>query len=583
MSDLLTTALLYASHGWNVFPLHTPDAEGRCSCHKATCDSIGKHPRTLNGLLDATTDPAIIKRWWAMWEDANIGIVTGADSGIIVLDVDPRHGGDVTLKQLLAKNEQLTEKVYAKTGGGGWHIVFQHPGFRIGNIQGTADRPGVLGPGIDVRGDGGYIVAPPSLHASGQRYAWGVEFDALPVMPAWLCELLAKPSAATPFAVAGEIADGQRNQTLTSMAGSMRRRGMSEEAIYSALTVENEQRCNPPLVDADVRKIAHSIARYEPTDPAYIFPERTTMDGERPDGIYFAAELFDRIDALYEQGLTGGLSTGFPSLDYHYTVKPGQWTVITGAPSAGKTAVLDAILVNLVQLHGWKFCITSFENQPLERHAASLMSIWAGQAFGNCPVGRMDRATRDDAKKWLDKHFVFVLPSEGGATVGGILERAAWVQAEREINGVVIDPWNELEHRRFPGITETEYVSQSLTRMRRFARDRAVHLWLVAHPTKLQKDIKTGTYPVPTLYDISGSAHFRNKADCGISVWRDVMNEKSATQIHVQKIRFRECGKPGVCDLYFDVVSGRFTETAVVYERGQVVESQNYDNDPRFM
>jgi twinkle protein len=93
------------------------------------------------------------------------------------------------------------------------------------------------------------------------------------------------------------------------------------------------------------------------------------------------------------------------------------------------------------------------------------------------------------------------------------------------------------------------------------------HLWLVAHPTKLTKDPKQGTYPVPTLYDISGSAHFRNKADMGLSVWRDVMNEHSPTEVHVQKVRFRECGRIGKCELYFDVVSGRFTETVPQYER----------------
>ena len=561
---MLDAALSYAEMEWKLFPLHTPTSQG-CSCNKPACSDVGKHPRTMNGLLDATDDPRKIQEWWEMWPDANIGVATGATSGFVVLDIDPRHGGTQSITALQNQHGQFTEKVYAQTGGGGWHLLFKHPGFRVRNIQNSTR----LGVGIDVRGDGGYIVVSPSLHVSGNRYQWGNEFDTLPEMPAWLVALLNEPQPAQTFSGEGEpIIEGARNNALTSLAGSMRRRGMTEEAIYAALSVENEQRCNPPLPDRDVRKIAHSVSRYAPDDPVHVFPERTAMDGERPDGVYFVRELADDIRDLYHNGMRGGLSTGIASLDWFYTVKPGQWTVVTGIPSHGKTAVLDTVLHNLAETHNWRIAITSIENQPLQRHAAQLMAIHVGQPFGKGDVERMSESAMEHAMKWLDEHFVFILPDEGGCSVSGILDCVSWAdESGFQTQGVVIDPWNELEHKRPVGMNETEYVSQSLTRMRRFARMKEKHLWLVAHPTKLTKDPKQGTYPVPTLYDISGSAHFRNKADMGLSVWRDVMNEHSPTEVHVQKVRFRECGRIGKCELYFDVVSGRFTETVPQYER----------------
>lgn len=561
---MISDALMYAKLGWQVFPLHTPDSEGRCSCRKDCGRDNGKHPRTIIGVHAATSDPEAVRRWWETWEDANIGVATGGASGIFVVDVDPRHGGDATLKALLEKYEPggaFPQKVWASTGGGGWHLYFKHPGFPV------KSHAGALGPGVDVKGEGGYVVAPPSLHASGRRYEWG-GFDQPPDAPEWLLSLLREsaPRAAASVAEGEAILEGGRNQALTSLAGTMRRRGMSEESIFVAISVENVNRCSPPLPEADVRKIAHSVARYQPEDPGFVYPTQTPLDGERPDGIYLVSEISGEIDELYERGMKGGASTGIPSLDYHYTVKRGQWTVVTGIPSHGKSAVLDCVLHNLALNHDWRFAITSVENQPLARHAAQLMSIWAGEPFGAGDIPRMSRETKEAAKRWLDEHFVFVLPDEGGCTVGGILDRVAWLHAnDKELHGIVIDPWNELEHRRPAGMTETEYVSQSLARMRRFARQYDMHLWLVAHPTKLQKDVRTGDYPVPTLYDISGSSHFRNKADFGLSVWRNVKDEGSAMQLHVQKVRFRECGRIGVVDLYFDVRNGRFLETPPTY------------------
>ena len=146
-----------------VIPLHSI-RDGRCTCSKPdTCDSQGKHPRTVNGLKDATTDRYQIADWWRKWPDANVGIVTGAESGIVVIDIDPRHDGDKSLDAIEANYGKLPATATVCTGGGGFHFYFQHPG---GTIRSRTD----VFPGIDIKADGGYVVAPPSNHISGGVY-----------------------------------------------------------------------------------------------------------------------------------------------------------------------------------------------------------------------------------------------------------------------------------------------------------------------------------------------------------------------------------------------------------------------------
>ena len=123
------------------------------------------------------------------------------------------------------------------------------------------------------------------------------------------------------------------------------------------------------------------------------------------------------------------------------------------------------------------------------------------------------------------------------------------------INGLIIDPWNELDHSRNNGMSETEQVGLSLSRIRHFARQNDLHVWIVAHPTKLRKN-DDGSYPVPTPYDISGSAHFRNKADNCLTVYR--LYDIDKTELHIQKIRFDEIGKTGMTELFFEKHTGRF-------------------------
>ena len=251
----LRAALTYARRGWHVFPVHTP-VEGGCSCRHAECKDVGKHPRTMHGLKDATTDSATIERWWQGWPEANVGIACG-QSGLAVLDIDPRHGGDESLRDLRDKHgEDWLDTVIALTGGGGTHYLYR------GAVRNAVE---VL-PGIDIRGEGGYIVAPPSMHQSGHEYTWERTANEVALLewPAHVIQATRQRGQAT--TIGDMIPSGARNETLTSLAGMMRRRGMGYEEILASLRVTNQSRCHPPLPDTEVQNIVRSVCRYEPSN-----------------------------------------------------------------------------------------------------------------------------------------------------------------------------------------------------------------------------------------------------------------------------------------------------------------------------
>ena len=172
-------ALSYASRGWVVFPCHEPVRGGGCSCGRADCASPAKHPRTRHGLHDATTDEKTIAAWWRRWPTANVALRTGAASDLVVVDVDPAHGGDASLARVAAEHGPLPPTLTVATGGGGRHFYFTHPGSPVRNSAGA------LGPGLDLRGDGGYVVAPPSRHITGGTYQWQ-NGERLAAIPGWL-------------------------------------------------------------------------------------------------------------------------------------------------------------------------------------------------------------------------------------------------------------------------------------------------------------------------------------------------------------------------------------------------------------
>lgn len=279
-------------------------------------------------------------------------------------------------------------------------------------------------------------------------------------------------------------------------------------------------------------------------------------------GLFDVKSFLPQIKRLYENGMERGAKTGWDVLDPLINFSTGQWTVVTGIPGHGKSEWLDALMVNLAHSYNWTFAVFSPENQPLEMHFQKLAEKYIGKPFFG--KERMDKTELATAARWIDPRFSFVLPDAEDMSVDSVLHLAKTAVIRKGIKGVVIDPWNELDHSRSQNLTETEYISQCLSKIRRFARDNNVHVFLVAHPTKLKKEKNEQgimVYMAPTPYDISGSSHWRNKADNAITIFRpDVTKESSTVQIHIQKIRFKNNGKPGVIELNYEYMTGRFVD-----------------------
>lgn len=280
-------------------------------------------------------------------------------------------------------------------------------------------------------------------------------------------------------------------------------------------------------------------------------------------GAYAVERWAAAYDSLYENGRTRGLSSGWTALDKLYRIRAGEWTLVTGIPGHGKTEWLDALAMNLMSSAGWRIAIYSPENWPVEEHLAKLAEKRIGAPFEDGPTPRMSRDEAVAARHWLDRYVRFIYPES--PTIASILSIARQLVKRDGISGLIIDPWNEVEHSRPQGMTETEYISETLSEIRRFCRDCAVHVWLAAHPQKLLRD-KDGNYPVPTPYDVSGSAHWRNKADNCITIWRRVDEEaKAEVEIHVQKIRHKVVGRVGIAKLNYNKINGRYSDqTATV-------------------
>ena len=350
--DMAKRALKLASRGLSVLPMHSAH-RGRCTCPKGNaCERAGKHPITPHGVNDATTKRDQIKSWWTASPDANIGIATGAASGVIVLDIDPRNGGTETLRRLEKELGPLPKTVTSITGGGGEHRIFEHPRFPV-----RKDLAGkLLGPGVDVLSNGCIMIAPPSRHASGNRYGWqeGKSFRDLkpaPMPKPWLDRLSgntatqadADSSLTQP---AGLVPQGQRNSHLTSLAGTLQRTGTSPEAITAALMTENAVKCTPPLHSSEVEKIVASVTTY-PAIPL-------------GDGVDAAESLMQLVLTQY---FNGGrhLLLGTDNRFWYYDVRlwrpvPDQWVsgkvleVVQANPIKGqKTASLIGQTLTLLK------------------------------------------------------------------------------------------------------------------------------------------------------------------------------------------------------------------------------------------
>ncbi len=281
---------------------------------------------------------------------------------------------------------------------------------------------------------------------------------------------------------------------------------------------------------------------------------KSAVDSARPypvNGITTFAEHEVEILQYYkDRGQSNLFSTGIPAVDQTFKLQIGTLNILTGIPSHGKSEILDQIIVNTARLHAWKWTLFSPENYPIANHFQKLAEKWTGKPLFKSGenvswnIQEMNENEVQTAIAELSACVQILTITEAGSDIDSILCRVAVCAARDKIKAFVIDPWNEIEHKRPFRLTETEYISDVLSKVRNFARLHGLCAWIVVHPAKMVKDSR-GNYPVPTPYDISGSAHWRNKADTCLCVWRDIARNDGSIELHIQKVRNKNAGRAG--------------------------------------
>lgn len=268
------------------------------------------------------------------------------------------------------------------------------------------------------------------------------------------------------------------------------------------------------------------------------------------EGVYTVSDFEQSLDALFEEGWQRGVTIGHRNFDQYCSFETKRLCVVTGIPGSGKSEFIDEMAERLNIRYGWRFAYFSPENAPLAYHASKLIEKFVGKRFARTT---MLPSEYKQVKEHLEKNFFFIAPTDN-YKVENILEKAKFLVRRKGIKALVIDPYNRLENEQGTR-SETQYISELLDKLTNFAQRNDILIILMAHPTKQPKN-KDGIIEAPTLYDISGSAHFYNKADFGIVVHRDRVQD--VVQVHVQKVKFRHLGSCGTALFKYNINNGRY-------------------------
>lgn len=268
------------------------------------------------------------------------------------------------------------------------------------------------------------------------------------------------------------------------------------------------------------------------------------------EGVFTVSDFEQSLDALFENGMQKGVTIGHECFDRLCSFETKRLCVVTGIPGSGKSEFIDEIAERLNMRYEWRFAYFSPENEPLAYHASKLIEKFTGKKFSKQYLGYGEYK---QVKEHLEQDFFFISP-KNDFRLETILEKAKYLVRRKGIKVLVIDPYNRLEDES-EGRNGTEYISRQLDRLTNFAQQNDILVILMAHPTKLPKN-KDGVVEVPTLYDISGSANFFNKADFGIVVHRNRIED--VTEVYVQKVKFRHLGECGTAVFKYNINNGRY-------------------------
>lgn len=265
------------------------------------------------------------------------------------------------------------------------------------------------------------------------------------------------------------------------------------------------------------------------------------------DGVFRMSELPPLPDPVV-------FDIGFNLLSENYRMRLGDFCVVTGIPSFGKSTFVNDLVCRVVRRHGVNAAWASFEQSPQRDHRRNLRTWFMEQTVGRAEASDIARA--DD---WIDARHRFLFPREDeDVSLDWAIDKMEAAVVQHDCKIIVLDPWNEMDHLRRRDETTTEYTGRAIKELKRFTRSFQVHLIVVAHPTKQVKDPATGAYRMPTLYDISDSSHWHNKADVGLIVHRD---DPDTSTIKVAKSRYHDdIGKPGAVSMAYCMDDRRYRE-----------------------
>lgn len=267
------------------------------------------------------------------------------------------------------------------------------------------------------------------------------------------------------------------------------------------------------------------------------------------DGLYKTQDYLQQVVDLYEGNYERPISIGMEGLDDIYKIMTGTFHVVTGIPNHGKSLMLDQIILNLARNEGWKFAIFSPEHST-SMHIRRMVQMYCRKGFDEGFDNRMSRKELLDAMSFIDKHFFFIETKDAVPEIDLIIDIARSSVLKHGVNGVIIDPYNEVNASREGNKREDEHIRDFISKCKRFARNYEVTMWVVAHPTKLPKSTD-GSYMPPSAYDISGAAHWHNQADAVLTIHRDF--DDNSTKIITRKIREQDLyGKIGEVKYFYD-------------------------------
>jgi len=463
-------AIAYALGGWNVLPLHWVRADGLCSCGRDDCDSIAKHPiaaLTPNGVKNATKNVEQLAEWWLQYPKANIGIATGEDSNLLVVDIDAGHGGYETVRDLAAQGSVFPDTITATTGSGGEHRYYIYPRGKV-----VLNSAGVLGQGIDIRAQAGYVVAPPSINAKGP-YVWDMdqstgEGSVLRVPtepPPWLLEKLQAQTMHHHFEMPDVIRASGRNNFFTAAAGAMRRKGFSGPAIFAALDEERIARCEQPLGnefgEKELRKIIDHVLKYEPADPI-----TGSIAAPAPEGLQLVTmrEMIENPPAPKAWVWDRLLSFGGTSM-------------LVAKPKVGKSTLARSLMRRLVEPQDDELLL----DRAL-RHGSVVYISLEDQEIDVIDHFNLMGLSREGQ----DRLFIHSgrAPDQAYKALKHLENAIHWVEqttGERPVL-IVIDTLQE--YARIRDINSYNTVVDSMTQYSHLARDANVHIMFIHHANR---------------------------------------------------------------------------------------------------